>query len=345
MDAPDFRKSIKDLNSVRRKAVSLSASTLVIIERLNADTPLPTQVRPATAGVNLQTWVAANRQLIENQLAEVGGMLFRGFNVMDAGGFEQLIQCLSGDLLEYSYRSTPRSSVSGRIYTSTEYPDYQTIPLHNENAYTRSWPMKIWFFCVRAAAVGGETPIADSRKVYRRIAPQIRQSFAQRGVMYVRNYGKLLDLPWQTVFQTEDRREVEAYCRKSAIDFEWKADDGLRTRQVYQAVAAHPKTGEMVWFNQAHLFHISSLDAEVRASLLETYKPEDLPRNTYYGDGSAIEASVLDEIREAYRQEAVVFPWQNGDILLLDNLLAAHGRMPFTGPRRVIVGMAERFDG
>jgi len=54
--------------------------------------------------------------------------------VNGAAEFEQFIQAISGELIEYSYRSTPRSQVSGNIYTSTEYPADQSIPLHNEMA-------------------------------------------------------------------------------------------------------------------------------------------------------------------------------------------------------------------
>jgi alpha-ketoglutarate-dependent taurine dioxygenase len=41
----------------------------------------------------------------------------------------------------------------------------------------------------------------------------------------------------------------------------------------------------------------------------------------------------------------VAFPWQKGDILMVDNMLAAHGREPFTGPRKIMVAMAELFNG
>ena len=243
----------------------------------------------------------------------------------------------------YTYRSTPRSHVSGHIYTSTEYPADQSIPLHNEMAYSRRWPMKIWFFCTKSAEQGGETPIADSRVVFNRINLKIRERFQRKKVMYVRTYGHGLDLPWQNVFQTESKSKVEDYCRSVGIEVEWKEDNCLKTRHVCQAVAVHPKTGEMVWFNQAHLFHVSSLKPEIRESLLSMFNEENLPRNVYYADGSPIEASALDEIREIYQQEAVIFPWRQGDILMLDNMLTAHGRAPFAGPRRIVVGMAEPF--
>ena len=159
--------------------------------------------------------------------------------------------------------------------------------------------------------------------------------------MYVRNYGEGLDLPWQDVFQTADRAEVEAFCRASGIVCEWRDGDRLTTRQVCQAVARHPRTGDWVWFNQAHLFHVSSLEPVVREMLVEAFGEQGVPRNSFYGDGSPIEESALQEVRGVYAEESVVFPWQQGDLLLLDNMLAAHGRRPYTGERRVVVGMAE----
>ena len=302
---------------------------------------LPLVAQPALDGLELVAWAARHRPLLETHLQQHGGILFRNFNIPSIETFEQFICAISGELQTYDYRSTPRNPVSGKIYTSTEYPASQTIPLHNEMSYTCRWPGKIWFFCVKVADQGGETPIADSRKVFERISPALKQQFIQKRVMYVRNYGDGIDLPWSNVFQTENRREVEQYCRKFGIEFEWKSENHLRTRQVCQAVATHPQTGEQVWFNQAHLFHVSSLPSAVSARLLEEFQPEELPRNAYYGDGSPIETAALDEIRGIYHQEAICFPWQPGDILMLDNMLTAHGRMPFTGMRQVVVGMAD----
>lgn len=281
------------------------------------------------------------RRVVERELLGAGGILFRGFAFDGERGFEDFARSFGHELLTYDYASTPRTQLNGRVYTSTEYPAHQIIPLHNEQSYSLNWPMKIWFHCVQAAQVGGETPIADSRLVYQRIDPQVRQRFAEKRLMYVRNYGNGLDLTWQQAFSTEDKAEVERFCRLGDIDFEWKDDGELRTRQVCQAVARHPVTDEWLWFNQAHLFHVSNLAPQVRETLISIVGEEHLPRNVYYGDGSPIELEALAHIREVLQGAQVAFPWQAGDVLMLDNMLVAHGRSAFQGARKVVVAMAE----
>lgn len=344
-DTERQKPGLKNLTVARRKAVGSSQQEWVKAVPLFSEGELPLLIQPSIEGVALIDWAKQNRESIETHLAQYGGILFRGFDLHGTAEFEQLSIALSQSLLEYTYYSTPRSKESGNIYTSTEYPADRSIPMHNENAYTLSWPMKIWFFCVTPAEQGGETPIADSRRVFERLESKIRERFMQKKVKYVRNYIEGVDLPWQTVFQTTDKAEVERFCRNANIEFEWKSSAHLRTSQECQAVARHPRTGEMVWFNQAHLFHVSSLPEEAREHLVSIYKEEDFPRNACYGDGSPIEESVLDAIREAYRQETVHFPWQKGDVLMLDNMLVAHGRNPFSGPRKILVAMAEPCDG
>jgi alpha-ketoglutarate-dependent taurine dioxygenase len=338
---PTTVPTLKSLGGIKRRAVSVSAEALVEMRPLFAAGELPLLVEPAVEGVSLPSWAAAHRELLEEKVRRHGGILFRGFGITEPEGLEQFIRAVSGESLEYRERSSPRHAVSGNIYTSTDYPPSHPIFLHNENSYQSQWPLRIFFLCRQAAATGGETPICDCRKVYELIAPEIRERFARHGWMYVRNFGDGFGLDWQTVFQTDDRTQVEEHCRRHGIAVEWKEGGRLRTRAVRPAVARHPRSGELVWFNHATFFHVSTLEPDIRAGLLAEFAPGDLPTNTYYADGGEIEAEVMAHLREAYQRATVRFPWQRGDLLMLDNMLAAHGRASYSGARQVLVGMAE----
>lgn len=336
------KQSFRKLGAVRRQPVSLSRAELVRAEPLSAGRGLPLLIQPSVRGVELISWASSNRDFVEARLHRHGALLFRHFDVQGAPEFEEFIRVISGDTLEYRERSSPRSRVGGNIYTSTDYPAAHSIFLHNENSYQRVVNLKIFFYCETPAPRGGETPIADCRRVYERISPRVRERFAEKGWMYVRNYGDGFGLPWQTVFQTADKAAVEEHCRGNGIEAEWRSEGRLRTRAVLPAVARHPRTRELTWFNHATFFHASTLEPTLREGLLAEFETEDdFPTNTYYGDGSPIEPEVLDELREAYRQETVSFPWERGDLLMLDNLLVAHGRAPFDGARKILVGMSE----
>lgn len=320
----------------RRQPRRLTSQSLVHCDRIIPESSLPQLMQPVEDSLNLLAWAKTHGPWLQQQLQQVGGILFRNFQIQGLEEFQEFVECLGGPPLTYTYGSTPRQQVQGQVYTSTDYPPHRTIPLHNEMAYSRHWPEKIAFFCVQPAQSGGATPIADSRRIWQRLSPEVRDRLEQRQILYVRNYGEGLDLSWQQAFGTENRTQVEAACRQRGIDWEWNGE-ALTTRQVCQAVAIHPLTGEKVWFNQAHLFHLSNLPPQLQATLQQGGR---LPRNAYYGDGAELEADVLAEIRAAYEAETVMFPWQAGDVLLLDNLLAAHGRTPFEGDRRVLVAMA-----
>lgn len=339
------KPSLKTAGAITRKSITVTQESLVELTDIQHENGALRVIQPAVEGTGLIAWAACHKEFIEAELLKHGAILFRGFNMIGISDFEEFIENISGELLEYNYQSTPRHRVSGKIYTSTEYPQSYSIPLHNEMAYSREWPMKIWFFCQQPAEHGGETPIADSRKVFDLIDSRIRERFTEKKVMYARNYGDGLDLSWQTVFQTDSKSEVEGYCNDAGIGFEWRRGNRLTTRQICPAVAQHPVTKEMVWFNQAHLFHISNLEPGVREYLLAAFKQDECPRNAYYGDGTPIEISALEEIREAYNQTQGVFAWKKGDLLMLDNMLAAHGRKPFSGSRKIVVGMAQPHSG
>ncbi|UBU09317.1 TauD/TfdA family dioxygenase [Nonomuraea gerenzanensis] len=322
-----------------RRSIPVSGESLVSVSPL-LDGSRAVLCTPTVAGLDAREWLAGSGGTLARLRDEHGAVLLRGFTPLDAGGLAALATALTGGLRDYDNRSTPRRRVDGNVFTSTEYPPDQTIPQHNEMSYTASWPATLFLTCLVPAAEGGETPVADSARVLSRLPAATRERFERHGVMYVRNFGHGLDLSWQEVFQTQSREEVGAYCARHGIQAEWLGGERLRTRHVVQATVTARASGERVWFNQAHLFHVSSLPEEVRHELLASFEEDELPRNAMYGDGSALLAEDLAQIRAAYDAEEIALPWQAGDVMIVDNEQFSHGRRPYSGARSVLVAMA-----
>jgi alpha-ketoglutarate-dependent taurine dioxygenase len=318
--------------------------TILKIENTAGQRPLPLTVSPADRHrtlAQLTSCIRENRQTVNTRLLTHGALLFRDFPVETATDFEFFTAAASDSLIEYNERSSPRTQIVNRVYTSTDYPASQSIFPHNELSYSMTYPLNLFFCCLKPATHGGETPLVDIRKVTHRISQGVQDRFRKKKWMYVRNFGDGLSLSWQAAFQTTDRTAVERYCKASNVDFEWKSENRLRTRQVRPAFIQHPRTDEWLWFNHATFFHVSTLGKTMYEVLTTEFAEKDLPNNTYYGDGSPIEDSVLEELRAIYQQETVIFPWQKGDVLMLDNVLTAHARASYSGPRTVCVAMAE----
>ena len=284
--------------------------------------------------------VGAEREQIHKLLTERGAVLLRGFDVGGVDGFDAVVRELSGAPLTYAERSSPRTTIKGQVYTSTDYPPQEEIFLHNENSYQATWPLTLYFYCVTPPTTEGATPLADIRQVFESVDPSVREEFRRRKWMVVRNFHSDFGVRWQHVFATEDRSVVAEYARGRGIELEWRGTDSLRTRAVREAIHRHPVSGEEVWFNHATFFHLTTLAADVQEGLRGLFDEEDLPTNTFYGDGGRIPDDVMDHLRSCYRAASTRFDYRGDDILVVDNMRAAHGREPFTGPRKIAVAMA-----
>jgi len=339
---PDFGK----LPIRERKAVTTKQEEWIRTEPLYGERSPALLVTPAMEGIDLVAWAENNRELFEQKLQKHGAILFRGFDVESIAVFEEFVGAVSGGALEYSKRGGPRHKVEGHVYTSTDYPPDQPIFPHNEGGFQPEFPLRLFFYSVIPATVGGETPIGDNRWITEQIPSEIKSRFMEKKVLYVRNFGSGFGLDWRTVFQTDDKAEIEEYCEEHDIEYEWyrsSRGDGecLRTKVVGPAVIRHPGTGESIWFNHATFFHVTSLPPQIRDGLLSEFDEEELPNNTFYGDGSPIEPDTLETLRGIYREAMVDHTWQEGDVMAIDNLLMVHARNTYSGERKLLVALAD----
>jgi alpha-ketoglutarate-dependent taurine dioxygenase len=292
---------------------------------------------------------------LRQRLLSHGGILLRGFPIENAQDFAAAIDALgTGNAVNYIGGDSPRTKITGAVYTSTEAPPAVKIPLHNELSFVAHYPKHIFFFCEIAPSEHGETILGDARRVYRTLDPGVRARFMERKLKYVSAYyghSKLMDFvnsmqpshkSWREVFETDQREEVERLCRENDFDFAWHDDNWIKISQTRPAAIKHPDTSEWVWFSQAHLYDFNPrLLGSWRyvAAKLFYARPHTRMHEIFHADGEKVDRADLYHIMDTLDRNTVAFPWQRGDMLVLDNVLTMHGRATFAGPRRILAAM------
>lgn len=305
-------------------------------------TQFPTVIEASHFGRDLDKLVATCRMTMEDGLRQSGAVLFKKTSVRTAEQFGEFSRLVSHDIPDFKEESSPRSVVHGHVLTSTDYPHEYPIQFHTEYSYASKWPLHLQFCCLHPPAVSGETPISDTRQVLANMRPSTRAAFERKGVLYVRNYRPNAGVSWQAGFGTQDPDIVEKVCEEAKIECEWRSGDVLHTRQRGAAVVRHPKTGDLVWFNHALIFNVRAFEpAALRDTLMNCPEDDPLSANTLFGDGTPINAEIIEELRGLYADASSRRPWEQGDILIIDNMLTAHGRAPFQGKRSIVVVMTD----
>ncbi|MEW2379522.1 alpha-ketoglutarate-dependent taurine dioxygenase [Micromonospora sp. M71_S20] len=303
----------------------------------------PLEITPESAGCapSAEGLVGHLRELdLAAVLTAEKALVFRGFGVRPET-LDPVMDLLLPRRLAYVHGNSPRTKVGRNVYTSTEYPARYTISMHNELSYAARWPARLLFFCQIAAETGGATPVVDAALWLDSLDPQLRADFAG-GLRYQQNLhdGMGLGKSWRETFETDSRDEVEEFLAGAGATWEWTAD-GLRVIQLRPATLRHPVTGAEVWFNQADQWHPAGLDDDIARVMTQVMGPDELPQSVTFADGSPIPDEYVTQIRDRGLEAAVDVDWRVGDLLLIDNVLTAHGRRPYTGDRRVLVAMSD----
>lgn len=324
--------------SLKPRKVQIQSEDLVSFRLLDAEKGLPLVMQANRRDINIDAWLKTHQALIQEKLGQHGALLFRGFDIPHEREFEAFAGQLCSELYG-EYGDLPAKK--GKIYGVTPYPPTHKILFHSESSHMHRWPSRQFFYCKVPAASGGETPIIDNRTIYQKLDPAIVQQFREKGLRYTRNFITGVDVSWQDFFKTDERDEVAAYCQANGIEHEWHENDHLTTHQYCPGVLAHPTTGEMLFFNQIQLHHTAFLEPAVLEALLGFVPKEHLPRQVTFGDGSPIPDAVALEIERVSWEHAAAFPWQHGDVLMVDNMLVAHARNPYQEPREMFVAMGD----
>jgi len=176
-----------------------------------------------------QRWIKDHKSSLEERLTRDGALLFRGFPVHNTNDFSSILDLFiepHEELLDYTAGISPRETVDNKIYTSTSAPPFVNILLHPEMCYVKDFPSKVGFYCHQASEQGGETPLADTRKILKDIPSNIIKEFEDKGIIYHRKmlyrtslrnvFAKALSpinaSTWNYAFETDNKEDVEAAC-------------------------------------------------------------------------------------------------------------------------------------
>ena len=317
------------------KATPVENISLVELKPVSEKQNFPMMVQSNVPGLNLEQWVANNNSYCQEVMKKQGALLFRNFNINSVEDFTLFVKSLGLQAQSYTNRTSPRYAVAENVYTTTTQPKSEIIHFHSENSYAQTPPERLIFCCIIPAKVGGETPLADNRIVLNNIPNSIRDKFSHDGVLYKRRVSDELGLGWKEIFQVDTKAEAEEQCRLNGIQYQWDGEI-LELTWKGSAIINHPNTGEEVWFNHAFFFNRYSYSEEF-LSIVDS--DDDLPFSTYYGDGSIISKEEYDHIKNAYEIARIDFPWQKGDLLMVDNYTISHARNSYDGDRQILVSI------
>ena len=350
-------------------AAGISQNDFVVGSLAEAKNGLPLVLSPAhdRSAPHLAGALRSRREWVRDGLRTHGAILMRGFDITTPPAFEQVARAIDDELKNEYLGTSPRDALTSHVFNASELPGYYPIPQHCEMTFVKNHPRRIFFCCLVAPEHGGETPLVDFRRVYAELDPAVVRRFEERGIKIIRNYsgpggGGKLDFwklkPWHEMFRTTDHGAVEDACRREAFEPTWGADEKLRLVSRHVPVKRHPETGEPVWFNHSLVFHLSAAPGEYRriyarrrdfrsfffwqlsrvlVALKRGTPASEQAMHCTYLDGDEIPVSDMEHLRDVVWNNLVVFRWQRGDVVGIDNYSVGHGRLPYHGPRHVVV--------
>lgn len=289
-------------------------------------------------------WVKDNVAILEQLLLIYGAVLFRDFALETPTDFDEFSKAFGYKHFPYLGGVAVRSNIVGNVSTSTEAPPGALIPFHHEMAHVSDYPTILFFYCDVPAPKGGQTPIALSNVIYRKMAerePELVRRLREEGLKYVRvapdgdDADSALGRGWQSTFLAADREDAEKKATASGYDYEWMADGCMKTiTKVLPAIREDKRTGKMIWFNSLFTCYLAWQDAR-----------NDRTRAALFPNGDPIPPEAVKSLEEVMAEAAVSFRWQKKDVVMIDNRQAQHSRSSFEPPRRILASLYKDHQG
>lgn len=284
-------------------------------------------------------WVTGAALELSRLAGEHGAVLVRGLPLAKPEEFDAVVSGLGYPNFSYanSLSNAYRINHTPRVFSANEAPADVTIFLHHEMAQTPFYPSKLIFFCQVAAGQGGATPVCRSDILWERLKAEQGMFAANcetKGLRYTNVMPGEADTEsgmgrsWQSTLSVDSRKAAEVRLAKLGYTWEWQANGDLSvTTPVLPAVCrlANARTS---FFNQLIAAFNGWKDTR-----------NDPSRAIRFGDGSLLNPTDFAAASAIADELTFDIPWQQGDIVLVDNYVAMHGRRTFEGTRKVLASL------
>jgi Taurine catabolism dioxygenase TauD, TfdA family len=324
------------MNSVRVVPVEVPG------QQVHYGQPFPLMLECQTPGASLDlaaSWLTEHRNELLAKAAEHGAVLFRGFPVATPEDFDRFIAAF--DLPNFPYDQSLSNAVrvnkTPRVFTANEAPPNVTIFLHHEMAQTPVHPSRLFFFCEQTAATGGATPVCRSDVLWGRLAmrcPEFAHDCESKGLKYSNVMPAEADAAsgmgrsWQSTLRAETREQAQSKLKGLGYSWEWQADGSLRATTPVLPAVRKMANGRTSFFNQLIAAANGWKDSR-----------NDPSKAITFGDGSPLDRDAVLIATQLGEELSFNIPWRNGDVALIDNYVAMHGRRTFSGTRRVLASL------
>ena len=270
---------------------------------------------------------------------EHGAVLVRGLPMTSPEDFDAIVSAFNFPNFSYadSLSNAYRINFTARVFSANEAPSDITIFLHHEMAQTPIYPSKLFFFCQTAADEGGATPICRSDVLWKRLGEQ-RPDFAEacrvRGLKYSNvmpaeaDESSGMGRSWQSTFSVDTRKNAEARLAKLSYSWEWHPNGDLRATTPVLSAVRDLGDGRASFFNQLIAAFNGWKDTR-----------NDPARAITFGDGTLLDSGDVAAASAIADEVTFDIPWKAGDLALVDNYVAMHGRRNFKGTRRVLASL------
>jgi len=290
-------------------------------------------------------WVKKNLKVLEDLLFKYGAILFRGFPFDTPKEFDEFAKAYGYDPFYNVNGGGVRFNVVGNVYTASEAPPEYIIPMHPEMAQINDWPYILFFYCDIAAKEGGNTPLALSNAIYRKMSerdPDFVRRLEKEGLRYSRvapdgNEGKnTYGRSWQSTCFTSNKKEAEKNAKAFGFDFEWLEDGSMKiTSEILPAIRVDKRSGKTMWFNSVFSY-----------SVIAQYKGETNNLRTTFPNGDTVRDETVETMKEVIDEVKVSFKWQHADVIMMDNRTVHHSKESYTAPpRRILVSYFKDHQG